>query len=33
MRDMLEMGSRRRVVVRVDRENREALGFFLRHGV
>lgn len=32
MRDMLEMGSRRRVVVRVDRENREALGFFAAMG-
>ena len=32
MRDMLEMGSRRRVVVRVDRENREALGFFSAMG-
>ena len=32
MRDMLEMGNRRRVVVRVRRENRDAQGFFLAEG-
>ena len=32
MRDMMEMGSRRRVLVRVHPENREALGFFAAMG-
>lgn len=32
MRDMMEMGNRRRVLVRVHPENREALGFFAAMG-
>lgn len=32
MRDMMEMGNRRRVLVRVNRENREALEFFQAMG-
>ncbi len=32
MRDMMEMGNRRRVLVRLHPENREALGFFAAMG-
>ena len=33
MREMMEMGNRRRVLCRVDRENQAALGFFMAMGV
>src|SRR5699024_7337721 len=32
MREMMEMGNRRRVLCRVDRENQAALGFFTAMG-
>ena len=32
MRDMLEMGNRRRVIARVQRENQDALAFFQAEG-
>ena len=32
MREMMEMGNRRRVLCRVDRENQAALGFFMAMG-